>query len=272
LPALFWKNIKYVWTNIKYAFASRRPSFWNELGRGFAAHERYEEALACYDRALALRGDIPQIWNNRGNALRNLDRLDEAEKSIRKALRLKPDFANAHCNLGMVLDYLGRFEEAEASVRAVLRLEPEHAFAHCDLGYILCHLGRAGEAEASYRTALRLRPEKREWRGGLGEALLLTGQFEEGWREFGPRWLTERIAGWRPLLGVPSWNGEAIGDRIILLLAQQGHGDTLQFCRYVPQVAAGAGRTILAVQPALIAVPAARRKRGHRPGRPATFV
>jgi tetratricopeptide (TPR) repeat protein len=179
-----------------------------------AVGKRNEESLACYDYALTLRSDIRQIRNNRGNALRDLDRLDEAEESIREALRLKPGFANAHCNLGIVLDYLGRFEEAEAS----------------------------------YRTALRLQPEARECRGGLGEAILLAGKFEEGWKEFGQRWLAERLAGQRPLLGVPAWNGEAIGDRVILLLADDGLGDAPQFCRYMPQVAAGAGRTILAVQ------------------------
>ena len=62
----------------------------------FVAREHYEEALTCYDHALAVRGDIPQIWNYRGNALQNLDRLEEAEESLRGALRLKPDFANAH--------------------------------------------------------------------------------------------------------------------------------------------------------------------------------
>jgi Tfp pilus assembly protein PilF len=245
LPALFWKNIK-------YAFASRHPRFWNELGRGLAARERYEEALECYDHALAIRGDIPQILTNRGRALRNLDRLDEAETSLREALRLKPDFANAHRELGNVLDYLGRFEEAEASVRTALRLQPEDALAHYNLGRILYHLGRATEAQASYRTALRLRPEMPGWRMALGQALLLAGQFEEGWKEFEWRWQTGRMARVGPLFPVPSWNGEAIGDRVILLLADQGHGDTLQFCRYVPQIAAGARRTVLAVQPSLV--------------------
>jgi tetratricopeptide (TPR) repeat protein len=115
-PILFRKNIKYAAAYAKYAFASRDPRYWDELGRGCAAGERYEEALACYDYALSLRSDIARIWNNRGNALRKLDRLDEAEKSLREALRLKPDFAEAQNDLGRVLLDLGRFEEAEASV------------------------------------------------------------------------------------------------------------------------------------------------------------
>jgi tetratricopeptide (TPR) repeat protein len=79
-----------------------------------AERGRHEEALACYDRALAIRRDIPQVLGNRGNALRNLGRFDEAETSLREALRLKPDFANAHRNLGRVLFDAGRWEEAAA--------------------------------------------------------------------------------------------------------------------------------------------------------------
>ena len=186
---------------------------------------------------------------NRGRALLNLDRLDEAETSLREALHLKPDFANAHRELGHVLDYLGRFEEAEASVRTALRLQPEDALAHYKLGRILYHLGRATEAQASFRAVSCLRPEIPEWRWALGQALLLAGEFEDGWTEFEGRWRTERMV---PPFSVPSWNGEPIGDRVILLFADQGHGDTLQFCRYVPQIAAGARTTVLAVQPALV--------------------
>jgi cytochrome c-type biogenesis protein CcmH/NrfG len=252
LPALIRKNVKSIWKNIRFSFASRRPSFWNELGRGWAARERYAEALACYDHGLTLKPDIPQLWANRGRTLRDLDRLGEAETSLREALRLKPDFANAHTELGNVLDYLGRFDEAEASVRAALRLQPETALVHSYLGRILYHLGRAAEAQASYRTALRLQPEATGLRVGLGLALLMAGQLEEGWREFEWRLRLEHMVRRDPVFSMPSWNGEAIGGRVILLLADQGLGDTLQFCRYVPQVASRGGRIILAVQPPLV--------------------
>ncbi|MEO9189068.1 MAG: tetratricopeptide repeat-containing glycosyltransferase family protein [Acetobacteraceae bacterium] len=244
---MFSKNAKLFWKSTKGVFASRHPGYWNELGRGLAARGRYEEALACYDRALAIRGDIPQIFANRGGALRNLDRLDEAETSFREALRLESDFVNAHHELGTVLDFLGRFEEAEASVRTALRLQPENALAHYRLGNILYRLGRATEAQVSYRTALRLRPNIPEWHGPLGLALLLAGQLEEGWNEW--CWKSGRMVSPFP---VPYWNGEAIGDRVILLFADQNHGDTLQFCRYVPGIAASASKTILAVQPSLV--------------------
>jgi hypothetical protein len=99
---------------------------------------------------------------------------------------------------------------------------------------------------------MRLQPEDPGLRVGLGLALLMAGQLEEGWKEFEWRWQTEFLIRRGPHFSVPSWNGEAIGDRAILLFADQGLGDALQFCRYVPQIAACAGRTILAVQPALM--------------------
>jgi tetratricopeptide (TPR) repeat protein len=238
--------------NIKYVIASRRPRFWNERGRALAARERYDEALACYDRALAIGGSIPQVLSNRGRVLLELDRPDEAEASLREAVRLKPDLASAYNNLSTVLDYSGRFEAAEASVRTALRLRPEDALAHANLGNILYHLGRTSESQASYRAALRLSPDVPGWRKGLSRPLLLAGQLEEGWKEFEWRWQTERGVHWRSLLPMPFWTGDAIGDRAILLFSDQGLGDTLQFCRYVPQIAATASKTVLAIQPSLV--------------------
>jgi tetratricopeptide (TPR) repeat protein len=245
LPSLVWKNIK-------EAYDSRRPSYWNQRGTGFAASGHHEEALACFDRALALRRDIPQIWANRGRALRSLERAEEAEPDLREALRLRPDLADAHTELARVLDCLGRFDEAEACARTALRLQPEDAAAHSTLGYILYHLGRLAEAQASCRTGLRLQPEAPGWHANLGRALLLAGQLEEGWKEFGWRLQYHPHFRVRHLLGVPRWSGEAIGDRDILLVAEQGLGDALQFCRYAPQIAARARRTIFLVHPPLV--------------------
>ncbi len=245
LPSLFWKNIK-------YAYDSRRPSYWNDHGARLAARGRHEEALVCYDRALALRSDDPQILANRGRTLRFLECAAEAEPNLREALRLQPDFAGAYTELARVLDCQGRFDEAEAVVRTALRLRPQDAVAHCTLAYILYHLGRPAEAQASCRTALRLRPDTPEWRAFLGRALLLDGQLEEGWKEFEWRLLSNPKLRVRHLVEVPRWSGEAIRDRDILLVADQGFGDTLHFCRYVPQIAARARRTIFFVQDPLV--------------------
>ena len=142
------------------------------------------------------------------------------------------------------------------------------------LGYILYHLGRPVEAQASCRTALRLRPETPEWRAFLGRALLLAGQFEEGWKEFEYRLENHPKLRVRHILEVPRWSGEAIRDRDILLIADQGLGDTLQFCRYVPQIAARARRTIVFVQEPLVRL-LSRLPGGieiYQRGRPTAFL
>jgi len=178
-------------------------------------------------------------------------RLAEAATSFQEALRLRPDFSEAYNNLGNVLSALGRFIEAVASYREALRLKPDSPVPHNNLGNVLRDLGRYTEAEASYREALRLQPDYPDAHSNLGYVLLLTGSFAEGWEECEWRWKTAHMSGGVRDFSAPLWNGEPVGDRTILLHAEQGLGDTLQFCRYIPPIAASA-RTVLEVQPPLI--------------------
>ena len=212
---------------------------------------RPAEAEASYREALRLRPDYPEAHNNLGARCGTSADLAEAEASCREALRLRPDFPEAHSNLGNALRDLGRPTEAEASYREALRLRPDSADAHNNLGAALQCLRPPAEAEASYREALRLRPDYPDAHNNLAHALLLAGRFEEGWSEYEWRWKTRHLSGGARDFPAPLWSGEAIGDRVILLHAEQGLGDTLQFCRYVPLIAAGA-RIVLEVQAPLV--------------------
>jgi len=243
------------WKNVKHLLAPRRPEGrrleeWNNIGRALAERGRYEEALSYYDRALALRPDIAELLSNRGSALCNLGRLDEAETSVREALRLNPDLANAHNNLGSVLLDRAHFQEAAEAYNKALCLEPNRAHFHHNLGKVLFYLGRAAEAQARCREAVRLQPDRAEFHTNLSYALLLAGQLEEGWKEFEWRWKRDGGPRLRKFF-VPYWNGEPLGNRVILLHADQGLGDTIQFCRFVPQIAASA-RVVLEVQQPLV--------------------
>jgi len=223
----------------------------SNLGDALGALGRPGEAAASCREALRLRPDFPAAYSNLGNALRDLGGLEAAAASYREALRLRPDYPEAHSNLGNTLRDLGRAAEAAASCREALRLRPDYPEAHCNLGTALCVLDRSAEAAASYREALRLRPDYPEAHGNLAHVLLLAGRFEEGWKELEWRWTTKHLAASARNFPAPLWNGEPIGDCVILLHAEQGFGDTLQFCRYVPLVAAGA-RTVLEVQAPLV--------------------
>jgi tetratricopeptide (TPR) repeat protein len=226
------------------------PEAHRNLGAVLRDLARLTEAEASCREALRLRPDFRLAHNSMGNVLRKLGRPGEAEASYREALRLGPHYPEAHNNLGTALRDLGRLEEAEARYRDALRLRPDYVEAHKNLGAALRDLHRLAEAEASCREALRLKPDDPEAHANLSFVLLLAGRLKEGWQEYEWRLKTKpykRADGF----SAPLWSGETIGNRVILLHAEQGLGDTLQFCRYVPLIATSA-RTVLVVQPPLV--------------------
>jgi Flp pilus assembly protein TadD len=259
----------------------------SEAGYRLHAEGRLTEAEACYRDALALRPEYPEVWNNLGLVQLTFGRLTEAELSLREALRLNPDFADAHNNLGLVHYRLSRVAEAENCFRGCLRLHPGHPNATINLGTAQQSLGRLDEAEAMYhqalllgveparalnnlavlhleqgrpgesearcREALALNPGNPDARTNLAMVLLLTGRLTEGWEAYEARWALPAMAPEACPVPARRWFGdEPLAGRTILLHAEQGFGDTLQFCRYVPLVAALGAHVVLAVQPALV--------------------
>jgi Tfp pilus assembly protein PilF len=209
------------------------------------------EAVNLLTNALAIAPDHPEAHNNIGVALRGLGRLAEAAESYREALRLRPDYPGAHNNLGNVLSDLGRLVEAEASYREALRLRPDCPETHNNLGVVLTELGRPAEALACYERVLAIRPDDASAHFGRSRPLLLRGEYAEGWREF--EWRSRGGTAEKVELrgfSEPQWQGEDVAGKTLLLHAEQGFGDTLQFCRYASLVGDTA-RVILEVKPAL---------------------
>ena len=222
------------------------------LNRGMTLHKlkRFEEALASYDRALTVRPDYAEAFSNRGNALHGLKRLEEAVASYDRALTLRPDYAEALYNRGLALRELQRFEEALASYDRALTLRPEYAEALLNRGITLQYeLKRFEEALANYDRALTLRPDYAE--AHFNEALcrMLIGDLNRGWEKHEWRWESKQVRNDKRNFAQPLWLGSnEITGKTILLHAEQGFGDTIQFCRYVPLVVERAARVILEVQ------------------------
>jgi tetratricopeptide (TPR) repeat protein len=221
----------------------------NNRGNALRALQRLDEALASYHRAVALKSDYAQAFNNRGVVLHELKRFDAAVADFDVALALMPDCAEPFCNRGNALQALARFEEALASYDAAIALKPDHAEAFYNRGNVLKELRRIDEALASYEMALALRPDYVDANWNEAYLRLLTGDFARGLARSEWRWNNPASGLERRTLAQPLWLGGAPIDRkTILLHSDQGMGDAIFFCRYVPMLAARGARVIVEVE------------------------
>jgi tetratricopeptide (TPR) repeat protein len=210
---------------------------------------KLNEAQACYERALSLRPDRVESLIGLGVVSRSQGRLEEAVARYQQALALVPDHPETRSNLGVALVDLGRPEEAIPHYERALTVQPDRAETHSNLGIALQRQGRYAEALACYERALAVKPDYAEAHFNRAHTLLLTGELDEGWQEYEWRFA---VARYDRKFDQPSWSGEPLGGRGILIYAEQGFGDTLQFARYVPAVAERGGRVVLEVPAPLI--------------------
>ena len=224
-------------------------------GNALRALKRWNEAVASLDRAIAISPENAQAHANRGDALRESNRPDDALASYERALQIQPDFADACFSRGLALMELDRLPEALASYERALLIKPAYAEAHSNRGVAWMALNRPTEALSSYDQALRTNPALAEARWNKSLTLLLTGDFERGWPLYEARWKSKYFSAPRRDFSQPQWSGiQDVRGKTVLLHAEQGLGDTLQFCRYAAQVAARGARVILEVQPPLLPV------------------
>ena len=187
------------------------------LGHCLHLQKSYEEAVAVYDRLLTTSPDLAAAWGNRGNSLTELCRFDEAATSYSRALEKAPELHDIRTALATCYQALGRTDEAMLACNKVLASTPDHAEAH--------------------------------WNRAL--LLLLNGDYKEGWHEYEWRWQKRDFTS--PLRNFPQplWRGEPIAGKTILIHAEQGFGDTLQFCRYIPLVSALGAKIVFECHPPL---------------------
>jgi Flp pilus assembly protein TadD len=225
-----------------------------KLGRVLAEGGREDDAERCYRRSLELEPRTPAVLTSLGILLQKREQGDEAERYYRQALLVDPAHVDAHYNLGVVLTQLGWSSDAEQCYRQTLAFDSSHVDACYNLGALLADRGQFDEAERCYRKALALEPELPQASRNLATILLQQSRFKEGWlhyeSRYHPRLPQQAIA--LPSLAFPQWRGEGLKGKSLLIWPEQGFGDQIQMCRYLPLLKQqGATRLTMVCAPAL---------------------
>jgi tetratricopeptide (TPR) repeat protein len=213
-------------------------------GKGDRAKEWLAIARTWFDKALEKDPSNVTAMNNIANVLRQQGKPEEAVAFYTKALDIRPDYAEAAINRATSLRDLNRLDEAMASCRQALQVKPHSAEARVNLGAMLQDAMRHTEAAQIFTEALDIKPSLLDARWNKSLSLLALGQYREGWE------LHETGLGVAHMRGeYPSperrWNGEDLGGKRLLIWAEQGLGDTLQFIRYAEMCKARCGKLIL---------------------------
>ncbi|MEY4938657.1 MAG: hypothetical protein RIQ93_392 [Verrucomicrobiota bacterium] len=226
------------------------PEIYYLRGNAQLELRAFVAAIADFDRALELRPAYAEALNNRGNALRDLIRYDSALQNYEKALAVRPDYLEALNNYGQTLRDLQRPAESLAFIDDALRRFPQSAALHNNRGVALQDLGRFGQALESFRTAQHLDPHLAMAHFNEGACRLLMGYYyPDGWSKYEWRWQVRSFNPKVRTFSAPPWRGDVpLEGQTILLHAEQGLGDTLQFCRFISDVAARGAKILLEAQ------------------------
>jgi len=220
--------------------------FYNNCGEAYRVLRKYDLAITRYEQALAIKPDYAEAHNNMGNALKDLGRIEEAITHYEESLAIMPDFVEAHYNMGIALQELGQQNEAINRYKQALAIKPDYAKAYNNMGMALQELGQQNEAISHYELAIKINPDYAEAHFNLAFVYLLVGNFKKGWIEYEWRHKLKVNIEHERNYSMPQWDGQPLNGKSILLHAEQGIGDVIQFVRYAHEISTTNSNIILA--------------------------
>jgi tetratricopeptide (TPR) repeat protein len=210
------------------------PEVHYNLGVAYQASQRMEDASRCFEQAVLLRPDYAKAWNNWGVLCLTRMEFPQAIACLESAVKFMPTDAEYHYNLGIALKEAGELTRAVQSFEQSLRLKPNNPAALNHLGTTWHSVPDYAQAQACYLRTLELDPLHADAHSNYSNLLLLQGDFAQGWDEYEWRWKSKSLQAQAPQYARPQWQGESLADKTLLVVAEQGMGDTLQFLRYLP--------------------------------------